>query len=83
MTCELCGKHAVAPNLILSKMHAYHIGCMADEFHRLQERYPRLLEAAHVRGSYGPWADDWDERDARYTMNAEDYAAYLAEGDRQ
>jgi len=65
--CALCGKPARSPNHILSKGRAYHIGCMADEFHRLQERFPKLLDAARVRGTYGPWADDWDDRDARYT----------------
>ena len=77
--CELCGKPAKPPNMILSKGHAFHIGCMADEFDRLRKRYPALLDAAHVRGTYGPWADDWDEADARYTMSAEDYAFWLQE----
>jgi hypothetical protein len=77
--CELCGKPASPPNMLISKGMAYHIGCMADEFHRLQERYPALLDAAHVRGTYGPWADNWDDADARYTMSKEEFETWQAE----
>lgn len=71
--CELCGKPAKPPNMVISKMKAYHIGCAMDELERLQARFPKLLDAANVRGTYGPWADDWDDKDARYTMSPEDW----------
>ena len=76
--CELCGKPAKPPNMVISKGHAMHLGCALDELERLQKRFPKLLDAANVRGTYGPWADDWDDKDARYTMSAEDWKALKA-----
>ena len=65
-TCGLCGKRAVAPNLVISKLQPYHIGCLCDEFDRLSARYKEAINRTVVHGTYGPWCDNWDWRDARY-----------------
>lgn len=77
--CELCGKPAQPPNLIISKGHSYHIGCLADEFDRLTARYKEAIDRAAVNGQYGPWADNWDWKDARY-MGENSLAEYAALG---
>lgn len=60
-TCEICGKPATQyPNVILTRGHCYHVGCMADKFQELLIAHSKLVHRCNVQGSWGPWCDDWE-----------------------
>lgn len=63
-TCEICGKPPSRyPNWLLSKGHAYHVGCLAEEYERAVKAIELLADMAFTRGNFGPCANDWENPD--------------------
>lgn len=58
--CEICGKPPTPyPTWIVGKGHAYHLGCLADDYELLRKEHQQLAGDANHAGTWGPWADGW------------------------
>ena len=50
-TCELCGKNAAPPNVILVHAAPMHIGCLVEDHRRLREAITELLAVVRAEAA--------------------------------